>query len=308
MHTTTAQEKRKRLREMMAAPGVIQAAGVADAANALIVQSVGYPALYISGSFVNFTHGLPDGGLTMMEIAARVREIADRIDIPVIADADEGFGGVAQLVRTVHEFELAGASAIHLEDMATKKHGHPMPIKEATNRIKAALDARSDPNFVIIARTDAMAPWRAGLEQNRPACEAEAFERCVAYAEAGADMIMVMYPAMDWVRQYGNRIPKPILPLYGLNVSHRAPGSDGTDVKGPVSDFTAQELEPYNVKLVIYPVNIVSRTFGFIKREYAKWLQEGIFVATEQDAKDRWESNVLIGVPEKYALLKKYEE
>ncbi len=292
---------------MLQSTGVIQAGGVGDAANALIVESVGYPAVYVSGSFVNYTHGLPDGTLTMTEIAARVAEIAARVNVPVIADGDEGFGGILQLIRTVEEFERAGAAAIHLEDMVTKKRGIPMPIAEMVMRLRAALDARVNPDFVIIARTDAMAPWRAGVEQNRAACEEEAFERACAYAEAGADVIMVMYPSMDWVKRYGRQISKPLMPLYGLNVSHRPPTVEApADL--PVCDFTVKELEPYNVKIVIYPVNIVARTFGIMKREYAKWLDEGIFVGTEQDQKDRWESNVLVGVPDKYKLLEKYEK
>lgn len=301
-------DTKRRLRELLDAPGVIQAGGVGDAANALIVQAVGYPAVYVSGSFVNYTRGFPDGTLTMSEIAARVAEIASRVNVPVIADADEGFGGILHLIRTVREFERAGAAAIHLEDMSTKKHGHPMPVKEMVKRLKAALDARSNPDFVIIARTDAMAPWREGLSDNRAACERDAFERLVAYAEAGVDVVMPLYPPMDWVKRFGTQISKPLLPLYGLNVSHRPPSGEEATGSLPVSDFTVKELEPYNVKIVIYPVNIVARTFSIVKQEYAKWLEAGVFVATEQDQKDRWESNVLVGVPDRYKLLAKYEE
>ncbi len=134
----------RKLRELLRAPGVIQAGGVGDAAQALIVQEVGFPAVYMSGSYVNFSYGLPDGTLTMSEIADRLGEIADRVSIPIIADADEGFGGILSVIRTVNKFEKAGASALHLEDLSTKKHGDPMPVPEMVKRLKAAMDARAD--------------------------------------------------------------------------------------------------------------------------------------------------------------------
>lgn len=276
----------ERLRELLMAPGVIQAGGVGDAGHARMVEAVGYPAVYMSGSFVNYTRGVPDGTLTMTEIAARVGEIADRVSIPLIADADEGFGDVLKVIRTVHEFEKAGAAALHMEDMSAKKHGHPIPIPEMINRVKAALDARDDPHFVFIARTDAMAPWREGVSTNRAACEKDAFERSVAYAEAGADVIMPMFPSMDWLMRFGKRIPRPLLML--------------------TSEYTVKELEPYNVKIVIYPTDILSKTFGFMKREYAKWLAAGKCVFTEQDKKDKAEAYVLRGGPESEKTRAKY--
>lgn len=296
----------RKLRELLKAPEVIQAGGVGDAAQALLVESVGYPAVYMSGSYVNYSYGLPDGTLTMSEIAARLGEIADRVQVPVIADADEGFGGVLSVMRTVHKFERAGAAALHMEDMTVKKHGHPMPIPEMIKRLKAAFEARADPDFVIIARTDAMAPWREGVETNRAACEKDAFERSVAYAEAGADVIMPMYASMDWVKRFGKQIPKPLMPVCGVNASHRQP--DGFSGGELASEFSAKELGQYNVKIVLYPTNMLSRTFGFMKKEYSEWLAAGKCVSTEQDQKNRWGANVLVGVPEKYKILAKYGE
>lgn len=298
----------KKLRELLKAPGVIQAGGVGDAGQARLVEAVGYPAVYMSGSYVNYTYGVPDGTLTLSEIAARLAEIADRVSIPVIADADEGFGGVLKIIRTVHEFEKAGAAALHMEDMSVKKHGHPMPVPDMIKHLKVALEARDDLDFVIIARTDAMAPWREGVSIDRAACEKDAFERAVAYAEAGADVIMPMYPSMDWVKRYGNQIPKPLMPVCGVNASHRPPPGAVADDALPASEFSVKELEPFNVKIVIYPTNMLSRAFRFMKTQYAEWLAAGACVSTEQDAKDRWEVNVLVGVPEKYKILAKYEE
>lgn len=301
MKTTTI------LRDLISRPAVIQAGGVGDAAQALLVESLGYPAVYMSGAYVNYTHGVPDGTLTLSEIVDRLRQICDRVRVPVIADADDGFGGILSIIRTVRDFEKAGAAALHMEDMLVKKHGHPMPIPEMIKHLRVAQDARRDPDFVIIGRTDAMAPWREGVDTNRVACEEEAFERCVAYAEAGADIVMPLYPTIEWLKRYGPRIPKPLLPLFGVNASHRAPTADD---KGALqaSEYTVDQLAAYNVKLVLYPTNMLSRALGFMRREYAEWLAAGMCVATEDDQKNRWGANVLVGVPEKYKTLEKYGE
>lgn len=278
----------EKLRQLLQNPGVIHAGGVGDAGQARLVQKVGYPAVYMSGSYVNHTRGFPDGTLTLNEIASRIAEITDRVDIPVIADADEGFGGVLKVMRTVRDFEKAGAAALHLEDMSEKKHGNPMPLRQMLTHLKVVLDTRQDPNFVIIARTDAMAPWRQGLKANFAACEQEAFERSLAYADAGADVIMPLFPSTDWIKRYGNRIPKPLLLL--------------------PPELSGKELEPYNVKIIIYASSMLSRSFNFMEKQYARWLADGRFDATEQDLKDREDANALVGVPEKEKILAKYQE
>lgn len=286
MTASPAMSKSRRLRELLRAPGVVQAAGVGDAGQARLLESIGYSAVYMSGSYVNHTRGFPDGMLTLTEIASRVAEIADCISIPLIADADEGFGDVLKIIRTVHEFERCGASALHLEDMPVKKHGNPMPIPHMVKNIQAALDARNDPDLFIIARTDAMTPWRQKVLNDFEACETDAFERCLAYAQAGADMVMPIYPSVDWLKRYGSKIPKPLLIL--------------------THELSARELEQYNVKVVIYPVDMLTRSFHFMKNEYAKWLADGRVIMTEQDRIDRIDANELVGFPEKDRIMEKY--
>ncbi|MES3001453.1 MAG: isocitrate lyase/PEP mutase family protein [Pseudomonadota bacterium] len=293
----------KQFRELIARPGVLQAGGVGDTGQGRLVEKVGYPVAYLSGAYVNHTRGYPDGMLTLSEIAERVREITDRIDIPLIADGDEGFGGVLKITRTVREFERAGAAAVHLEDMISKKHGLPLPIPEMVNRLKAALEARRDSNFVIIARTDAIAPWRPGVRTDLAGCEQEALERMQAYAEAGADMVMPLYASMSWVRRFGRQIPKPIVLLGG-----GAKGWLGHTADQLELDLPAPELEGFNVKTVIYGTSMLSRSFNFMEQEYRKWLAEGRFAANAQDEIDRFAANDLVGVPEKEALLVKYGE
>jgi len=276
----------QKLRQLLARQGVIQAGGVADAGQARLVERVGYPAVYVSGSYVNHTRGLPDGSLTLSEIAQRLSEITDRTSLPVIADADEGFGGILKIDRTVRMFERAGVAGLHLEDMATKKHGHPMSLEDALVNLQVAIDARIDPDFVIIARTDAMAPWRTGLSENLKACEEEAFQRCLAYCEAGADLVMPLFASTAWIKKYGPQLPKPMLLL--------------------PPELSVEELEPYNVKVVIYASSMLTRAHHFMEKQFASWLNQGMFDATEQDLIDRYDANLLVGMKEKEALLAKY--
>lgn len=293
----------QKLRELMKAPGVLQCGGVADAGQGRLVQKVGYPVVYMSGAYVNHARGYPDGTLTLSEIAERAREIAERIDIPLIADGDEGFGGILKIIRTIQEFERGGVAGVHLEDMVSKKHGDVLPIPEMVNRLHAALDARRDKDFVVIARTDALAPWRPGVSEDLRRCEEDAFERCLAYAEAGADLVMPIYASMDWFRRYGNKLPKPLTLLGGA--ARTWPGHAPGKLE---LDLPASELAQFNVKLVIYGAAMLSRSFAFMEKEYAAWLAEGRFAANAQDEIDRVDALKLIGLPEKEALLRKYGE
>lgn len=291
------------LKKALAAPGVVQAGGVGDAGQARLVEQVGYPAVYVSGAYVNHTRGYPDGTLTLSEIATRVREVAERVSVPVIADADEGFGGTMKIVRTVRELEGAGAAALHIEDFATKKHGVPIPTAQMVKHLDIVLQTRRDSDFVVIARTDAMAPWRTGVRSELPACEEEAFERAIAYCEAGADAIMPLYASNEWLRKYGPRIPKPLVVLAG---APKAWFGDEAAVAPP--ELGLAELEAANVKVQIFSTNMLVRSFRFMKEQYAMWLKAGRFDATPQDEKDRADANLLIGLKEKEALLNKYGE
>jgi 2-methylisocitrate lyase-like PEP mutase family enzyme len=299
--------QRTKLRDLMAKPGVIPAGGIADALQGLVAQSAGYPAVYISGLLVNYTHGYPDGTLTMMEVGARLREVATRLNVPVIVDADEGFGGIPQLIRTVREFERAGASAMHLEDLVVKKKGAPLPLKEAVSRIRAALDARADRSMVIIARTDAMAPWRHGLADDWAGCDEEAFDRMCAYAEAGADVVLPLYPTVGWLARYGSKVPKPLLALYGLNAPRTPrPAEKDFDTR-PASALHVSELEQYNVKIMLNSVNIMERIFPLMKSTYAGWLQDGIVKGVQADLDAKAALNGLVGTKEMDALYSSYE-
>ena len=181
--------KNKKFREMLNAPGAIVAPGVYDAMGARIVESLGFKACYMTGNGAVASHlGLPDIGLAGVDEMTRVvRNISARVDIPLISDADNGYGELNNTWRAVRMFEASGASAIHIEDQVSPKRCGAMQgvrihsCDEAVEKVKIALKARTDPDFTIIARTDARRIH--GLD--------EAIRRARAYAEAGADVVFV---------------------------------------------------------------------------------------------------------------------
>ena len=182
MKTTT------KLRQLLASGAMVTAPFVLNALHAKIAQTVGFDAVYMTGAGTAAERGFPDVGLlTMTEMVANAKYIADAVDIPVVCDADTGYGNPLNVRRTVREYEAAGVAGIHLEDqLFPKKCGffegkQVIPQDEAVQKIGAALDARTDPDFVIIARCDAYAVtgWL------------DTVERCRAYVDAGADMVFV---------------------------------------------------------------------------------------------------------------------
>ena len=178
--------KTARLRELLAGDSIVLAGGAHDAFSARLVEQAGFELCVVTGAGVAACRGYPDVGLvTLEEMTRNARYIADAIKIPVIIDADNGYGNAINVVRTVREFEHSGVAGIHLEDQTwPKRCGHMfgkivIPKEEMVQKLRAAQEAREDPNFVIIARCDAMLV--NGLE--------DVLERGDAYIEAGADML-----------------------------------------------------------------------------------------------------------------------
>ena len=177
-----------RMRQLLASDQMIVAPFIMNALHAKIAESVGFDAVYMTGAGTSAERGFPDVGfLTMTEMVANAKYIANAVDIPVICDADTGYGNPLNVQRTVREYESAGVSAIHLEDQQfPKKCGffegkQVIPVEEHVQKIRAALDARVNPDFVIIARCDAYAV--TGWE--------DTVRRCREYVDAGADMVFV---------------------------------------------------------------------------------------------------------------------
>jgi 2-methylisocitrate lyase-like PEP mutase family enzyme len=199
-----------RLRRLAAEPGCLQVPGVHDGLSALLVERAGFPAAFLSGASLSYTRfGRPDLGLVCMdEVVQAVGAIRERIELPLIVDADTGFGNALNVQRTVREFEKAGASAIQLEDqLAPKRCGHMagkqvVPAAEMIGKIRAALDARRSADTIVVARTDAH-----GVEGFDAA-----LARAVAYAEAGADWVFYEGPdTVEQMRAVARAIDRPLV-------------------------------------------------------------------------------------------------
>jgi methylisocitrate lyase len=199
----------QRIRDLIAADTVLMP-GVYDALTARIAARVGFDIVFISGYSVSAAHlGEPDFGfLTQSEMAAAARDVARVSTAPVIVDADTGYGSPVNVLRTVRDFQDAGAAGVFLEDQVwPKKCGHfhgkeVVPTEEHAARIRAAADARGERDLFIVARTDARQPH--GLD--------EAIERCLAYKEAGADALFVEAPeSVEELEQIARRLPPPLV-------------------------------------------------------------------------------------------------
>ena len=202
-------EKRVRLRELLAAPKCVPLMGAYDLLSAKIVERTGFPVLY-TGSLVTGASGfgLPDVGLVQLhDLLGLAREIAKETDIPIVCDADTGWYHAANIWRTVHEFEAAGVSGIHIEDQVFGKHTtHSAVLLDKDvmcTRIRACCDARRDKNMMIIARTDALY-----LNDD----EADAIERANAYLQAGADAAFIVFKgSVKSLRSFRQKINGPLI-------------------------------------------------------------------------------------------------
>lgn len=229
-----------RLRAAMAAEQPLQLPGVINAYSALLAREAGFKALYVSGAGVaNASFGLPDLGMTSLtDVCEDIRRISGATELPLLVDADTGWGAVFNIQRTVREFIRAGAAACHIEDQVqAKRCGHRpgkaiVPKSDMVDRIKAAVDGRSDPDFVIVARTDALAV--EGIDS--------AVERAVACAEAGADVIFAeACTTIADYRRFLDACPVPIL----ANLTEF----------GKTPYFTVEELRAIGIGLIIYPLS-----------------------------------------------------
>ena len=236
------------LRRMLNEPGIIVAPGAYDGISARLIERHGFKAVYMTGAGTAASAlGQADLGLTTLtEMATHAGHIASCISLPLIADADTGYGNPLNVIRTVREYERAGVAALHLEDQVfPKKCGHiagkaVIPMKEFAEKIRAAAENRTDPDFVIIARTDARAV--NGID--------DAIERGLRYREAGADVIFVEAPtSREEIERVAREIKAPLL-------SNQVPG-------GKTPGLTVTELEKLGYKMVIFPVvSLMSATLA----------------------------------------------
>ncbi len=261
----------RRFREAVAAEQPLQVAGAVNAYAALLAERAGFRALYVSGAGVaNASYGLPDLGITQLaDVAEDVRRITDVAQAPVLVDIDTGFGGAFSVARTVRELTRAGAGALHIEDQVqTKRCGHRpgkelVTTAEMVDRVKAAVDARPDPELVIMARTDARAS--EGLEA--------ALARAEAYVEAGADMVFAeaVY-SLDEVRAFTERLPAPVL----VNLTEF----------GKTPHFTVAELREAGAALALYPLSAFRAMSQAAEAVYTAIREEG----TQRGVLDRMQT------------------
>jgi 2,3-dimethylmalate lyase len=230
------------LRQLLRQPGIIVAPGAYDCLTAKLIEREGFPVVYMTGAGTAVTRvGKPDLGLaSLTEMLANASAIASTIRVPLIADADTGYGGALNVYRTVQEYEKAGVAALHIEDQAfPKRCGHldgkeVVPLAEMVVKLRAACDARTDEDLMIIARTDALAV--TGLD--------DTLRRCAAYAEAGADVLFVeALRTQEEIDRVRREVDVPL--LYNF-VEHG---------KSPL--IPVAQLEALGFKIVIFPGSLM---------------------------------------------------
>lgn len=272
-----------RLRQMLNGPEMVVAPFVFDAFQARLAQAAGFQAVYMTGFGTAAARGFPDVGLlTMAEMVDNVRYIANAVEIPLVCDADTGYGNPVNVYRTVREYEAAGAAALHIEDQVWPKRcgflagKQVISMEEMVPKVQAACDARRDSNFVIIARTDALAVngWEDVIRRTR------------AYRAAGADLIFVDgIKTLDDMKRYAKELGD--LPLL----------YNGQLLPVP-------EIATYGFKLTIYTATLMA--FYLRMRDAMQELKATGSIARGAEFGVFEEMTTLLGVPEAMALGKKY--
>lgn len=284
-------ERRRRLRELVNRKAGLVVPGAYDCVSARLVERAGFPAVYMTGYGTSAARlGLPDLGFAgLAEMVENARQMAESVTIPLIADADTGYGNPLQVQRTVQAYEAAGVAALHLEDqVAPKRCGHlagkeVIPVEEMVQKLRAAVGARRDPDLLLIARTDAIAA--IGFE--------EALRRGERYAEAGADVLFIEAPVgVTEIETIARSFEVPLLFNY-------AAGG-----RSPLLSFS--RLRELGYAIILLPVDAL-----FVAaRAMADYL--AALAAGDQKPGDRErlmafaEFNALIGVPEMMALEQRY--
>ncbi|HKV55247.1 MAG TPA: isocitrate lyase/PEP mutase family protein [Candidatus Binataceae bacterium] len=276
-------ETTARLRELLNGPNTLIAPFVYDCLQARIAERTGFQAVYMTGFGTAAARGFPDLGLlTMSEMVQNVRAIAHAVKVPVICDADTGYGNPVNVMRTVREYEEAGAAALHIEDQVwPKKCGflagkQVIPLEDMVPKVRAACDARRDRNFVIIARSDALAVngWD------------DVVRRCRAYREAGADLVFVDgIRTLDDLKDYSAKLGDLPLLYNGALL--------------PVN-----EISSYGFKLNIHTSSLMAAYVNF--RDALRQLKETGRLDLPITGSLFGELIELMGVPETEALSKKY--
>src|ERR1700741_2901446 len=281
---------RQQLRQLIAKPGYTMVPGAYDTLTARLVEAAGFDAVYLTGGGYSRASGYPDLGLlTIVENVRFIGLTVEAVGIPVIADADTGYGNAINVIRTVREYEKSGVAAFHIEEqVAPKKCGHyegkeVIGTAEMVGKIHAAVDTRRDPDLVIIARTDARAV--EGLQA--------AIDRVNAYLEAGADVGFVEAPEnVEELRIVGREVKGPAL----VNVFEG----------GKTPMVPARELETMGFRLGIYPSQTHRAAIRAAQRVLAVLKEDGHITRIEGDLATFQEREGAVGTEQWRALEERY--
>jgi 2-methylisocitrate lyase-like PEP mutase family enzyme len=272
-----------KLRQLLARPGMLIAPGAHDVMSARIVEAEGFEVVYLGGFAASASAlGVPDHSLiTMTELLDHARNVAAAINIPIMADIDDGGGTPLSVRRTIRLAEQAGLAAVHVEDLVPGKHfvGHKDKLfskDQAVDKVKAAVDARIDPDFIIIARSDAIGV--TSLD--------DALERGQAYAEAGADLVFLPYLRPKDTKRAVEALSKPL-----FNV---------------VIDTPQAELAQAGLKVAVYPVQSLFFAYKAVRDMIKELKTSGTIANWAQRTPSFEEFNNFIGANEATELAKRY--
>ena len=276
-----------KLRQLIEQPGIIVAPGAYDCLTAKIIQQSGFPAVYMTGAGTSVArYGFPDLALaSMTEMISNAADITASVSVPVIADADTGYGGLLNVGRTVRKYEQSGVAAIHIEDQEfPKRCGHlddkrVIPTEDMIPKIKEAVESRTDKDFLIIVRTDALAV--TGWE--------DTMDRCHRYIDAGADVLFVeaLRSAEDAQRAVES-LPVPL--LYNFVETGKSPL------------LSASDLESIGFKIVIFPASNLLLVTATIQKLMAELKEKGTTIGMMEQMVSLQECFELMGLSEMLAV------
>ena len=276
-----------KLRQLIEQPGIIVAPGAYDCLTAKIIQQSGFPAVYMTGAGTSVArYGFPDLALaSMTEMISNAADITASVSVPVIADADTGYGGLLNVGRTVRKYEQSGVAAIHIEDQEfPKRCGHlddkrVIPTEDMIPKIKEAVESRTDKDFLIIVRTDALAV--TGWE--------DTMDRCHRYIDAGADVLFVeaLRNSEDAQRAVES-LPVPL--LYNFVETGKSPL------------LSASDLENIGFKIVIFPASNLLLVTATIQKLMAELKEKGTTIGMMEQMVSLQECFELMGLSEMLAV------
>ena len=284
----------KLLRRLLEGPGIVQMPGLHDCLMAKLVESVGFSAAFMGDGAVSVSRlGLPDFGyVDRGEVVDRTREVCKSLSLPLIVDIGTGYGNALNLQRTIAEIEAAGASGAFFEDQTSpKKCGHIrgrslVSTEEMCMKVRAAVDIRKDDDFVLVARTDALAV--EGFDS--------AIKRINAYAEAGADVVFI--DALETVEQI-QRAPREASKPMMVNILEG----------GKTPYLSAAELEQLGYKMVIWPETLMYAGFSAMQRVATELKQNGVVSGkTREHMTDFTTMSNFLGLEQLYEREKRYQD